>query len=152
ADMEHIGVKVDADLLATISQEAAERQGQLEQQVYALAGETFNLASPAQLKVILFEKLGLPVIRKTPNGAPSTAEDVMRELAHNHELPELILQWRELAKLRSTYTESLPKLINPATGRIHTSYHQAVAATGRLSSSHPNLQNIPTRSAMGRRI
>ncbi|WP_348761995.1 DNA polymerase I [uncultured Salinisphaera sp.] len=152
ARVEANGVLVDADLLGRVSAEMATRMGEIEEQAYTAAGEKFNLGSPAQLKTILFDQLELPVIRKTPKGAPSTAEDVLAELADQHELPALIVAWRELSKLRSTYAEKLPTLINPATGRIHTSYHQAVAATGRLSSSDPNLQNIPIRTESGRRI
>jgi DNA polymerase-1 len=120
--------------------------------VFKEAGQEFNLGSPKQLQHILYEKLQLPVLGKTPKGEPSTAEDVLEELASQHALPRLILEWRGMSKLRSTYTESLPLQINPRTGRIHTSYHQAVAATGRLSSQDPNLQNIPIRTAEGRRI
>src|SRR5699024_1571935 len=147
ADMEASGVLVDAELLKHISVELIERMGAIETRAFDAAGGQFNLGSPAQLKTILFDTLGLPVLRKTPKGAPSTAEDVLHDLAEKHDLPGLILEWRELAKLRSTYTDKLPQLINPMTGRIHTSYHQAVAATGRLSSSDPNLQNIPVRTA-----
>ncbi|GAB3672804.1 DNA polymerase I [Salinisphaera aquimarina] len=152
ARVEATGVLVDRDLLGRVSQEMAERMEQIKTQAYDAAGGEFNLGSPAQLKEILFDKLGLPVIRKTPKGAPSTAEDVLRELADRHELPAMIVDWRELSKLRSTYADKLPTQINPQTGRIHTSYHQAVAATGRLSSSDPNLQNIPIRTETGRRI
>src|SRR5699024_6127427 len=134
------------------SHELGERIDELQRSAFAAAGSEFNPGSPAQLKTILFDTLELPVIRKTPKGAPSTAEDVLHRLAEQHELPAMILEWRELSKLRSTYTDRLPEQINPATGRIHTSYHQAVAATGRLSSSDPNLQNIPVRTASGRRI
>ena len=125
---------------------------ELETLAHEAAGQPFNLGSPKQLQEILFEKLELPVIRKTPKGQPSTAEDVLKELAVNYELPKLILENRSLSKLKSTYTDKLPEQINPATGRVHTSYHQAVAATGRLSSSNPNLQNIPIRTAQGRKI
>src|SRR5699024_8198325 len=124
AQMEATGVLVDADLLNRVSEEMAGRMASMEQQAFEAAGEAFNLGSPAQLKTILFDRLQLPVIRKTPKGAPSTAEDVLHELADRHELPELILSWRELSKLRSTYADKLPTLINPDTGRIHTSYHQ----------------------------
>jgi hypothetical protein len=124
----------------------------LEQESHEAAEQPFNLGSPKQLQQILFEKLGLPVIRKTPKGQPSTAEDVLQELAVDYELPSLILEYRSLSKLKSTYTDKLPEQINPKTGRVHTSYHQAVAATGRLSSSDPNLQNIPIRTPLGRRI
>ncbi|MDX1451031.1 MAG: DNA polymerase I [Oleiphilaceae bacterium] len=152
ADMERRGAKVDAHLLGQQSQELATRIAELEKEAYEVAGEEFNLGSPKQLQVIFFEKLGLPVIKKTPKGQPSTAEPVLQELALEYELPRLILEHRSLAKLKSTYTDKLPRLINPATGRIHTSYHQAVTATGRLSSSDPNLQNIPIRTEEGRRI
>jgi DNA polymerase-1 len=152
AQVEQAGVKVDVPLLARISQELAERMAALQQQAFTEAGGEFNLGSPKQLGAILYEKLQLPVLGKTPKGEPSTAEDVLEELAAQHPLPRLILDWRGLQKLRSTYTEQLPQAVNPRTRRIHTSYHQAVAATGRLSSSDPNLQNIPVRNAEGRRI
>ncbi|WP_423822358.1 DNA polymerase I [Salinisphaera sp. SPP-AMP-43] len=152
ARVEAHGVLVDDQLLGRVSAEMATRMKEIEAQAYEAAGGEFNLGSPAQLKEILFDRLELPVIRKTPKGAPSTAEDVLRELADKHALPAHIVAWRELSKLRSTYADKLPTLINPATGRIHTSYHQAVAATGRLSSSDPNLQNIPIRTESGRRI
>ncbi|MNX90611.1 DNA polymerase I [compost metagenome] len=126
---------------------------ELERQAYNLAGQEFNLGSPKQLGAILYEKLGLPVLAKTATGQPSTAENVLADLAEqDYELPKVIMQYRSLSKLKSTYTDRLPEQINPRTGRIHTSYHQAVAATGRLSSSDPNLQNIPIRTAEGRRI
>ncbi|SDW92783.1 DNA polymerase I [Marinobacter mobilis] len=150
--MEQRGALVDAALLRTQSQELAERMAELETLAYEEAGEQFNLGSPKQLQSIFYDKMGLPVIKKTPKGAPSTAEPVLQELAHEHELPRLILEHRSLSKLKSTYTDSLPGMINPRSGRIHTSYHQAVAATGRLSSSEPNLQNIPIRTPQGRRI
>jgi DNA polymerase I len=150
--IERRGAKVDAHLLGIQSQELAARIVELEREAYDLAGETFNLSSPKQLQAIFFEKLELPIIKKTPKGQPSTAEPVLQELALSYPLPKLILEHRSLAKLKSTYTDKLPQLINPATGRIHTSYHQAVTATGRLSSSDPNLQNIPIRTAEGRRI
>ena len=150
--MEQTGVKVDAALLGTISTELAQRMAECVKQAYEAAGQEFNIGSPKQLGEILYTKLGLPVLGKTPKGEPSTAEDVIEQLAEHHPLPRLILDWRGLSKLRSTYTESLPLQINPRTGRIHTSYHQAVAATGRLSSQDPNLQNIPVRNAEGRRI
>ncbi len=152
AQIEQTGVKIDVALLRTISAELAERMAELQQRAHAEAGGEFNLASPKQLGIILYEQLQLPVLGKTPKGEPSTAEDVLAELATQHPLPQLILDWRALQKLRSTYTELLPQAVNPHTGRIHTSYHQAVAATGRLSSSDPNLQNIPIRTAEGRRI
>ncbi|ROO25711.1 DNA polymerase I [Salinisphaera orenii] len=152
ARVEANGVLVDRDLLGRVSREMAERMQAVQTAAFEAAGGEFNLGSPAQLKEILFDRLELPVIRKTPKGAPSTAEDVLRELADRHTLPAMIVDWRELSKLRSTYADKLPTQINPDTGRIHTSYHQAVAATGRLSSSDPNLQNIPIRTEAGRRI
>ena len=152
AKMEQTGVKVDAALLGTISAELAIRMGEYVKQAYEAAGGEFNIGSPKQLQTILYEQLKLPVLGKTPKGDPSTAEDVLEDLASHHPLPRLILDWRGLSKLRSTYTESLPLQINPKTNRIHTSYHQAVAATGRLSSQDPNLQNIPVRNVEGRRI
>jgi DNA polymerase I len=152
AQIEQNGVKVDVRLLREISAELAQRMDERQAQAYAEAGREFNLGSPRQLGEILYGELGLPVRGKTPKGEPSTAEDVLEELAAEHPLPRLILDWRGLSKLRSTYTEQLPQAVNPRTGRIHTSYHQAVAATGRLSSSDPNLQNIPVRNAEGRRI
>lgn len=152
AKMERDGVKVDADLLGHISGELAERMEVLQRQAWQAAGSEFNLGSPKQLQTILYDQLALPVLGKTPKGDPSTAESVLEELALQHPLPRLILDWRSLAKLRSTYADNLPRQINPETGRIHTNYHQAVAATGRLSSSDPNLQNIPARTAEGRRI
>jgi DNA polymerase-1 len=150
--MERNGVQLDAALLAQQSKELASRMEQIIEQAYAVAGEEFNLASPKQIQAILFDKLNLPVLKKTPKGAPSTAEEVLVELAHDYPLPKLILEHRSLAKLKSTYTDKLPQRIDPGTGRVHTSYHQAVASTGRLSSSEPNLQNIPIRSEEGRRI
>jgi len=150
--MEHLGVRLDVAMLEKQSRELATEMHKLEQTAHEAAGGPFNLGSPKQLQEILFERLELPVVRKTPKGQPSTAEDVLAELADKHELPRLILEHRELSKLRSTYTEKLPKQVNPETGRVHTSYHQAVAATGRLSSSDPNLQNIPVRTPQGRRI
>ncbi len=150
--IERNGVKVNADMLGRQSAELAERAAELEADAHTAAGCEFNIASPKQIQEILYDKLGLPVLRKTPTGQPSTAENVLQELAVDFDLPRLILEHRGLAKLKSTYTDKLPELINPRTGRIHTSYHQAVAATGRLSSADPNLQNIPVRSAEGRRI
>ncbi len=150
--MERTGVLVDRELLRVQSAELATRMAELQAEAQREAGGTFNLDSPKQLQEILFGKLGLPVIRKTPTGQPSTAEDVLDELAGSFTLPKLILEYRQVAKLKSTYTDKLPGQIDPATGRIHTSYHQAVAATGRLSSSDPNLQNIPIRTREGRRI
>ena len=152
ARMEQAGVLIDGKLLQQQSSELAMRMLELEGQVHKVAGQPFNLGSPKQLQQILFEKLELPVIRKTPKGQPSTAEDVLRELADTYELPKLILEHRSISKLKSTYTDKLPAQINPHTGRVHTSYHQAVAATGRLSSSNPNLQNIPIRTPQGRKI
>jgi DNA polymerase-1 len=152
ARMEQAGVLIDGGLLRRQGSELARRMAELEQQAYHAAGQPFNLGSPKQLQQILFEKLELPVVRKTPKGQPSTAEDVLKELAADYELPGIILEHRSLAKLKSTYTDRLPEQINPRTGRVHTSYHQAVAATGRLSSSDPNLQNIPIRTETGRQI
>jgi len=152
ARMEQTGVLIDGKLLLQQSSELAKRMLELERKAHEAGGQPFNLGSPKQLQQILFEKLELPVIRKTPKGQPSTAEDVLRELADNYELPKLILEHRSVSKLKSTYTDKLPAQINPCTGRVHTSYHQAVAATGRLSSSNPNLQNIPIRTAQGREI
>jgi len=146
------GVKIDADMLREQSAEISVRLAEIERTAHMAAGEEFNIASPKQIQEILFEKQGLPVLSKTPKGQPSTAENVLQELAEEHELPRLIVEHRGLAKLKSTYTDKLPQLINPRSGRIHTSYHQAVAATGRLSSSDPNLQNIPIRTEEGRRI
>ncbi len=150
--MERAGVLVDREFLRGLSQEFARRLGELEKSAHDAAGGPFNLESPRQLQQILFEKLGIPVVRRTPTGQPSTAEDVLEELAGAHALPRIILEYRELAKLKGTYTDSLPDQVNAASGRIHTSYHQAVAATGRLSSTDPNLQNIPIRTQEGRRI
>ena len=152
ARMEQRGVLIDGGLLTEQSRDLAKQMAKLESEVHEAAGQPFNLGSPKQLQQILFEKMGLPVIRKTPKGQPSTAEDVLQELAVDYELPSLILEYRSLSKLKSTYTDKLPLQINPRTGRVHTSYHQAVAATGRLSSSDPNLQNIPVRTPLGRRI
>lgn len=152
AKMENEGVLIDADMLTQQSEELAKRLDILEQETYHLAGEVFNLGSPKQLQTILYEKLNLPVLSKTPTGAPSTAEDVLHELSLDYPLPKLILEYRSLSKLKSTYTDSLPKQIHPKTGRVHTSYNQAVTATGRLSSTEPNLQNIPIRTEEGRKI
>lgn len=153
ARIERCGALVDAHLLGLQSLELAEKLTELERKTFEIAGEAFNLASPKQLGVVLYEKLGLPVLAKTAKGQPSTAEAVLSELAEQgHELPVLLMEYRSLSKLKSTYTDRLPEQINPLTGRIHTSYHQAVTATGRLSSSDPNLQNIPIRTAEGRRI
>ncbi len=150
--IERNGVLVDAELLDRQSGELAGRIAELEQQAYEMAGESFNLGSPKQIQEILYNKLGLPVLRKTPKGQPSTAESTLQELAMDYPLPKLILDHRGLSKLKSTYTDKLPGQINTRTGRVHTSYHQAIASTGRLSSSDPNLQNIPVRSEEGRRI
>ena len=151
-NMEHEGALVDADKLYQQSGEIEQRLQQLEQQAHELAGETFNLASPKQLQQIFFEKLELPIIKKTPKGQPSTAEEVLVELSRDYDLPKVILEHRGLAKLKNTYTDKLPLMIQKTTGRVHTSYHQAVTATGRLSSSDPNLQNIPVRNEEGRKI
>ena len=150
--MERTGVLVDREQLKKQSGELATRMLQLEQEAHTAAGAAFNLDSPKQLQQILFERLQIPVMRKTPTGQPSTAEDVLEELADNYPLPKLILEYRGIAKLKSTYTDKLPLQIEERTGRIHTSYHQAIAATGRLSSTDPNLQNIPIRTQEGRRI
>ena len=150
--MERTGVLIDSDALFVQSNEIATRLTALEEQAYALAGQPFNLASTKQLQEILFDKLGLPVLQKTPKGAPSTNEEVLEELAYSHELPKILVEHRGLSKLKSTYTDKLPQMVNSQTGRVHTSYHQAVTATGRLSSSDPNLQNIPIRNEEGRRI
>ncbi|WP_394559969.1 DNA polymerase I [Aquipseudomonas alcaligenes] len=153
ARIERNGALVDAKLLGQQSLELGERLVALERQAFELAGQEFNLGSPKQLGAILYDKLGLPVLSKTATGQPSTAENVLAELAEqDHALPKLLMEYRSLSKLKSTYTDKLPEQINPRTGRIHTSYHQAVAATGRLSSTDPNLQNIPIRTAEGRRI
>ena len=150
--IERNGVLIDAEMLRAQSNEIGLKLIALENQAYELAGQPFNLASPKQLQEILFDKLGIKPTKKTPSGAPSTDEDVLQELALDHPLPKVLLEYRGLAKLKSTYTDKLPKMINPQTGRVHTSYNQAVAITGRLASSDPNLQNIPVRSAEGRRI
>ena len=150
--MEETGVLLDRDMLKQQSSELAATMQDLEKNAHEAAGGPFNLGSPKQLQQILFEQLGLPVIRKTPKGQPSTAEDVLQELAHDYDLPRIILDYRSLSKLKSTYTDKLPLQIAADTGRVHTSYHQAVAATGRLSSTDPNLQNIPIRTPEGRRI
>ena len=150
--MERNGVLIDANMLNSQSNEIGMRLIELENKAYTLAGQPFNLGSPKQLQEILFDKLGIKSIKKTPSGAPSTDEDVLQELALDYPLPKVLLEYRGLAKLKSTYTDKLPKMINPKTGRVHTSYNQAVAITGRLASSDPNLQNIPVRTAEGRRI
>jgi len=150
--VERNGVLIDANMLNAQSNEIGMKLVALENQAYELAGQPFNLGSPKQLQEILFGKLGIKPTKKTPSGAPSTDEDVLQELALDHPLPKVLLEYRGLAKLKSTYTDKLPKMINPHTGRVHTSYNQAVAITGRLASSDPNLQNIPVRTAEGRRI
>ncbi|NVJ65194.1 MAG: DNA polymerase I [Gammaproteobacteria bacterium] len=150
--IERNGVLVNGNLLGEKSHQFGERLVELEREAYEIAGEEFNLGSPKQLQAIFFEKLGLPIIKKTPKGQPSTAEEVLQELALDYPLPKLILEHRSLSKLKSTYTDKLPQMINATTGRVHTSYHQAVAATGRLSSKDPNLQNIPIKTAEGRSI
>ncbi len=150
--MEETGVLLDRDMLAVQSNELARRMVELEKEAHELGGGPFNLGSPKQLQEILFDRLELPVIRKTPKGQPSTAEDVLLELAEDYDLPRVIIEYRSVSKLKSTYTDKLPLQIDANTGRVHTSYHQAVAATGRLSSTDPNLQNIPIRTEEGRRI
>jgi DNA polymerase-1 len=150
--MERTGVLVDAAMLRRQSDELAATMAEHERRAHELAGQTFNLGSPKQIQEILYVKLGLPVNFKTPTGQPSTGEEALQELADQHPLAALILDYRALSKLKSTYTDRLPEQINPRSGRVHTSYHQAVAATGRLSSSDPNLQNIPIRTPEGRRI
>jgi len=154
SDIERNGVFIDAELLAVQTEELTTRMAELEEKIYKKAGGGFNLGSPKQVQEVFFnaDKLNLPVIRKTPKGQPSTAEDVLQELAQEHDVPRWLLEHRGLSKLKSTYTDKLPKEINKNTGRVHTSYHQAITATGRLSSSTPNLQNIPVRNAEGRRI
>jgi DNA polymerase-1 len=152
SDMEQAGVAIDTAMLARQSTELARRIVEIEQEAHREAGQPFNLGSPKQIQEILYEKLQLPVLAKTPKGAPSTAETVLQDLALDYPLPRLILEHRSLSKLKSTYTDRLPEQIDPRTGRVHTSYHQAVATTGRLSSSDPNLQNIPVRTEEGRRI
>ena len=152
AGMERNGVLIDKEMLARQSDELQEQMLETEQQAHRLAGQPFNIGSPKQISEILYDKLQLPVRAKTPTGQPSTAESVLQELAAEHELPALILKHREFSKLKSTYTDRLPEQVNPVSGRVHTSYHQAVAATGRLSSSDPNLQNIPIRTEEGRKI
>lgn len=152
SDIERGGVLIDSMMLGQQSEEIARTIAELEQKAFEIADEKFNLNSPKQLQALFFEKLGYPIIKKTPKGAPSTAEDVLVELALDYPLPKIILQHRSLAKLKSTYTDKLPLMVNAQSGRVHTSYHQANAATGRLSSSEPNLQNIPIRTEEGRRI
>jgi len=150
--MEHNGVRIDAQTLAAQSNEIGQQLLGLEQKAYEIAGQPFNLNSPKQLGEILFQRMGLPVVRKTASGAPSTDEDVLSKLARDYPLPALLLEYRGLAKLKSTYTDKLPRMINPATGRVHTRYAQAAVITGRLASSDPNLQNIPVRTGEGRRV
>jgi len=152
SDMEQTGVAIDTAMLARQSTELAHRIVAIEQEAHREAGQPFNLGSPKQIQEILYDKLRLPVLAKTPKGAPSTAEAVLQDLALDYPLPRLILEHRSLSKLKSTYTDRLPEQIDPRSGRVHTSYHQAVATTGRLSSSDPNLQNIPVRTEEGRRI
>jgi DNA polymerase-1 len=150
--IERTGVMIDTDKLLQQSVELSEQMASIERQAHDFVGQSFNIGSPKQIQEILYEKMGLPVLAKTPKGQPSTAESVLQELAQDHELPQMILNFRSLSKLKSTYTDKLPLQISSRTGRVHTSYHQAVASTGRLSSSDPNLQNIPIRTAEGRRI
>jgi DNA polymerase-1 len=152
AGMEQRGVLIDVDALRLQSQQMGRRMLELQQQAWGVAGREFNLDSPKQLQAILFDELGLPVRIKTPTGQPSTNEEALEAIADAHQLPRLILDYRGLAKLRSTYTDKLPQMVNPRSGRVHTSYHQGAVATGRLSSSDPNLQNIPVRTEEGRRI
>lgn len=152
ANMEQAGVLIDSQQLLQQSQQLATRIMELKNQAHELAGQEFNLSSTKQLQDILFNQMSLPVIKKTPKGAPSTSEEVLMELAHDYELPKLLMEYRGLTKLKNTYTDKLPKMIDARTGRVHTSYHQAVAATGRLSSTDPNLQNIPIRTEEGRRV
>lgn len=152
AKMEQTGVQIDSQQLLQQSQDLAKRIMELESEVHEMAGEVFNLGSTKQLQEILFNKMSLPVIKKTPKGAPSTAEEVLQELAISYPLPKLLMEYRGLSKLKNTYTDKLPQMINIRTGRVHTSYHQAVTATGRLSSTDPNLQNIPIRTAEGRKV
>lgn len=151
-EMEETGITVDADLLNLQSQELAVTISGLEAEAHALAGQPFNLGSPKQLGEILFDRLGYKPVKKTAKGAASTDEDVLEQLSHDYPLPKTLLQWRSLSKLKSTYTDKLPRMVDPATGRVHTTFSQAVAVTGRLASSDPNLQNIPVRTAEGRRI
>jgi len=152
ARIERNGVIIDSDILMQQSHELKSRMQEIEMEAHDLAGETFNISSPKQIQAILYDKMNLPVLAKTPKGQPSTAESVLQELAEEHKLPKLILEYRSVSKLCSTYADKLPLMIHPETGRVHTSYHQAVAATGRLSSSNPNLQNIPIRTPEGRKI
>ncbi|MCA9218772.1 MAG: DNA polymerase I, partial [Planctomycetales bacterium] len=151
ADMEYAGIRIDVDLLKQMSERFAERQEQLRAEIYQIAGEEFNIDSPKQLAALLFDKLGLPVVKKTKTGA-STDVEVLEELASQHELPAKIIAYRQTTKLKSTYVDALPTMVHPQTGRVHTSFKQDVAATGRLSSTEPNLQNIPIRTTEGREI
>ncbi|MFL6715089.1 MAG: DNA polymerase I, partial [Burkholderiaceae bacterium] len=150
--VERNGVLIDCELLAAQSNELGRRMLEIERQAYDLAGQPFNLNSPKQIGEIFFDKLKLPVVKKTPSGTPSTDEEVLQKLAEDYPLPKVLLDYRSLSKLKSTYTDKLPRMLNPDTGRVHTNYAQAVAVTGRLSSNEPNLQNIPIRTAEGRRI
>ncbi len=150
--IERNGVLIDADLLNAQGAELGARMQQLEAQAYELAGQPFNLGSPKQIGELLFDKLKLPVARRTASGTPSTDEEVLAKLANDYPLPKVLLDHRALSKLKSTYTDKLPRMVNPRTGRVHTTYAQAVAVTGRLASNDPNLQNIPIRTAEGRRI
>lgn len=152
ARIERNGVVIDSDMLMLQAHDLTRRMQEIEIEAHNLAGETFNISSPKQIQTILYEKMELPILAKTPKGQPSTAEPVLQELAEDYKLPQLILDYRSMNKLCSTYTDKLPQMVNPKTGRVHTSYHQAVAATGRLSSSNPNLQNIPIRTPEGRKI
>ena len=152
SEMEQSGTLIDAAMLAQQSKELSRRMASLTAKAFELAGEEFNLGSPKQLQEILYDKLSFPALRKTQKGQRSTAEPVLQELAQEFELPQVILEYRSASKLKSTYTDALPEQISSSTGRVHTSYHQAVTATGRLSSSDPNLQNIPIRTADGRKI
>ena len=152
ARIERNGVVIDSDLLLQQSHDLTAQMQEIEIEAHNIAGESFNISSPKQIQAILYDKMDLPVLAKTPKGQPSTAESVLQELAEDHTLPKLILEYRSMSKLCSTYTDKLPQMVNPATGRVHASFHQAVAATGRLSSSNPNLQNIPIRTAEGRKI
>lgn len=152
AIVERHGVKVDAEALRRQSQELGAQMKELEERAFDLAGQSFNLNSPKQLGEILFDRMGLPVVRKTPRGTPSTDEEVLTRLAQDYPLPQVILEYRALSKLKTTYTDKLPRMVNARSGRIHTSYAQAAVITGRLASSEPNLQNIPVRTPAGRRI
>ncbi len=152
AEMEYSGVKIDVARLAELSRQYGRRLEELEGEIYALAGHAFNIASPKQLQEVLFAELKLPVLKKTPKTGPSTDAEVLEELARQHPLPAKLLEYRQYAKLKSTYVDALPELVHPETGRVHASFNQVVTATGRLSSSDPNLQNIPVRTEIGREI